>query len=574
MLAGKTIGPFTIDKEIGAGAMGSVYRAKHNESGKWVAIKIVATGLAANEVVKQRFEREFEILKQLKHPNIVRLYAAGNFSGTPFYAMEYVEGESLDKVMARRGRISWEEVVQLGRQLCAALQHAHDKGIVHRDLKPSNIMILKDATVKLTDFGIAKDLDRTAITEANCTVGTAAYMSPEQCKGERNMTSRSDLYSMGVMFYELITGKKPFEADSAMEMFMQHVKGKFERPSRLVLDVPVFLDTLVCQLMEKDPERRPYNAAMVADALGRVEEKVAAQQAAGLDAARTRNKDKPPEAAMVDADDKEAVRALLGKKKKKRRSEGLAFYQRIWFKAAILGIVLLGVIGGLLAFLLVPPSPDALFKSIEQLMATGDLERKAAARQNGAISKYLTLFGGQDDEPTRNVRKWADDIDADEYERRLLKRIDFKIPLDEDETQCRRAMDAEDSGELSAARETWAKLAKYKDGPPRPTPSDKRSCGLFALAHLAILDGVDKREKNLQKVVTKNGLTAGFEPADDIEKKAAHAMLVQLQDPPKAVKAWEEFQKNLDRDLPAHRAWWLLAAKRSRELKETTKTEK
>src|SRR5206468_9649378 len=140
-----------------------------------------------------RFEREWEILKQLKHPNIVRLIATGRISGTPFYAMEFVEGEALDEVMARRGRISWEEVVRLGRQLCAALQHAHEKGIVHRDLKPSNLIMLKDDTLKLTDFGIAKDMDVTALTAQNLTVGTAAYMSPEQCRGEKTVSAKSDL---------------------------------------------------------------------------------------------------------------------------------------------------------------------------------------------------------------------------------------------------------------------------------------------------------------------------------------------------------------------------------------------
>ena len=218
---------------------------------------------ASNETVKMRFEREFEILKQLKHPNIVRLIATGRFSGTPFYAMEYVEGESLDKIMGRHATASsrkkWS--TRMGPAALRAAQHALDKGIVHRDLKPSNLMVTRDGTVKLTDFGIAKDLDRTALTEANCTVGTAAYMSPEQCKGERNLTHKSDLYSMGVMFYELITGRKPFEAESPLDMFMQHVKGKFERPSRLAMDVPVCLDTLVCQLMEKGrsggPTARP-----------------------------------------------------------------------------------------------------------------------------------------------------------------------------------------------------------------------------------------------------------------------------------------------------------------------------
>jgi hypothetical protein len=355
---------------------------------------------------------------------------------------------------------------------------------------------------------------------------------------------------------------------------MQHVKGKFERPSRLVLDVPVFLDTLICQLLEKDPERRPYNASMVAEALSRVEEKMAAQQAAGLDAAKTRNQDKPPEAARIEADDKEAVRALLGRKKKKRPEERLAFYQRGWFKAIVLGVVLVAVVGALAAYFLVPPTPEALFKSVEQVMANGDLEQKVAARQSGAIHKYMSLFGGQDDEPTRKVRQWADEIDAEEYERRLLKRINVKIQLDKDEAQCQAAMLMEDEGDLAQARATWAVLAKYKEGPPRPTPSDKRSCGLFAENHLVILDDVDTREKALQKVATKNGLSARFDPADDIEKKAADAMLVQLQDPPKAAKAWEEFQKKLDRDSAAQRAWWLLAAKRLYELKQAPKIEK
>src|SRR5437660_438019 len=225
MREGLQIGPFVVEGELGAGAMGAVYRARHLETGEHVAIKIVAPGLGSNPTIMARFKREAAILKQLRHPNIVRLVATGKFQGTPFYAMEYVDGESLDHVIARRGRLTWEEVVEFGQQLCAALQHAHEAGIIHRDLKPSNVMILPDGTVKLTDFGIAKDMDRTQLTAAHCTVGTAAYMSPEQCKGDRGLTTRSDLYSLGVMFYELLTGHKPFHADNSMDMFTQHLTG-------------------------------------------------------------------------------------------------------------------------------------------------------------------------------------------------------------------------------------------------------------------------------------------------------------------------------------------------------------
>src|SRR6516165_1267623 len=225
MLLGQSIGPFAIEKEVGNGAMGTVYLARH-EKGVRVAIKVMAPGLSS-KVASERFKRESDILKQLKHPNIVRLIASGRYRNSPFYAMEYIEGESLDQVMARRGRITWEEVVAIGQQLCAGLQHAHERGIVHRDLKPSNLMVLEDGTIKLTDFGIAKDLDVTQLTAANCTVGTAAYMSPEQCRGDPNITAKSDLYSLGIMFYELLTGKKPFTAESAMLMFELHVNGTF-----------------------------------------------------------------------------------------------------------------------------------------------------------------------------------------------------------------------------------------------------------------------------------------------------------------------------------------------------------
>jgi eukaryotic-like serine/threonine-protein kinase len=574
LLHGKTIGPFVIDKKIGAGAMGAVYRAKHTESGKWVAIKVVAAAHAANDTVMQRFEREWEILKQLKHPNIVRLIASGRFSGTPFYAMEYVEGESLDKIMIKRGRIEWEEVIRLGRQLCAGLQHAHDKGIVHRDLKPSNLMILKDGTVKLTDFGIAKDLDRTAITEANCTVGTAAYMSPEQCKGERNLTHKSDLYSMGVMFYELLTGQKPFQADNALDMFTQHVKGHFERPSRLVLDVPIFLDTLVCQLMEKEPVRRPYSAAMVAEALERVEEKVAAQQAAGIDAATTSSRDKPAEAATVDAFDKDAVRALLGKKKKKRRGKEGAFYQRTWFKAAGLTMSLLAIVAAVVVVFFVPPSQESLFKSAEQVMKSGDPDQKVEARAVGSLYRYLSYYGDRDDEQTKKIRQWANLVDAEECERLVLKRLRGDINIggvDQDEDACRDAIEAEDEGNFPAARGIWTKLAKYKEEPLKPDSSEKRSYGLLAQSRLDALDFVEQREKKLEKSVTKNGLAPEYTPSTDNEKKAAETFLQALKDPTNARLAWKEFQKQFHRDEPAQRPWWLLAAKRLRVPASTPK---
>ena len=258
MLVGQKIGPFQIEKELGSGAMGQVYLARYVKTGQKVAVKVMAPGVRSS-AAQARFQREAEVLKQLTHPNIVRFYVASEYQGSPYYAMEYIEGEALDDLLNRRGRLPWDEVVELGKQICSALQHAHERGIIHRDLKPSNLIIAKDHTLKLADFGIAKDLDVTQLTATNSTVGTAAYMSPEQCRGERNLTNKSDLYSLGVVFYELLVGASPSQADTTMNMFLAHVQGRGRSSGRArrVMEIPIWLDTLVCQLLEKKPEQLP-----------------------------------------------------------------------------------------------------------------------------------------------------------------------------------------------------------------------------------------------------------------------------------------------------------------------------
>src|SRR6185369_6066607 len=182
------------------------------------------------------------------------------------------------------------------KQVCAALQHAHEKGIIHRDLKPSNLMRLEDGTVKLTDFGIAKDMDVTALTGANATVGTAAYMSPEQCKGD-TVTTKSDLYSLGVVMFELLTGRKPFTAESAIDMFNKHVTEPPPRPNWTLKgsntgEIPTWLETIVLQLMEKKPEHRPLNAEMVGNALDEGMEKFFKGQSAAVEMVQARAGDR------------------------------------------------------------------------------------------------------------------------------------------------------------------------------------------------------------------------------------------------------------------------------------------
>ncbi len=470
MLTGQQIGPFSVEKELGSGAMGSVFRARYTKTGQRVAIKVIAPGLAASGQALARFEREADILKQLNHPNIVRIYAHGKFRGTPFYAMEYIKGESLDRVMARRGRISWEEAVTMGKQLCAALHHAHQQGIIHRDLKPSNLMVLEDGTLKLTDFGIAKDMDVTQLTSANCTVGTAAYMSPEQCRGERDLSPKSDLYSLGILLYELVTGRKPFLAETPMDMFLLHVQGQFERPSRLVLDLPVWFDTLICQLLEKKPEQRPLNAAAVGEALDRIQEKVEAQKSAGVDLVRSRAAERPNELARLDADDKDAARTLLGKKRRARKKKGAPFYARVWFKAAVLSAALVALGYLLFGVLLKRPTPDQLYDRASALMATGQADDRQEARE-GAIADYLRYYPDRDDAQAKKIRAWADEMDAADLERRLRGWERLNRPSDNDrEKAAREALKLEDEvakkpapGKFDEIIQKWHGLVPLKD---------------------------------------------------------------------------------------------------------------
>lgn len=374
MLEGQELGPFRIKKELGSGAMGTVYLASYSKKkGLSVAIKVLPPGLAGNDRSKQRFEREAAILKQFNHPNIVKIFAIGKQHGVRYYAMELVHGESMEKTLERRGRLSWEEVVDLGIQLCEALQHAHEKGVIHRDLKPSNLMLQQDGTLKLTDFGIAKDLDVTQLTSANCTVGTASYMSPEQCQGLQDLTAKSDLYSLGIVFYELLTGKKPFEAENAMDMFLAHVSGEFVRPRKIVPEIPKWLDVLICQLLEKKPEQRPYDANKVAETLEEIKHKMEDQRSIGQDLVEKRHGDLERHDRPRSEEDKEAARTIrAGKKRRKRTSskkkEKEPFYRALWFQFVSIPLFLLALGGLTWLVFFKPPDAEKLFNDAKSVM--------------------------------------------------------------------------------------------------------------------------------------------------------------------------------------------------------------
>jgi serine/threonine-protein kinase len=490
MQVGQKLGPYAIEKELGGGAMGTVYLARDTDTNTAVAIKIIAGGHESNSTSVDRFKRETQILKKLNHPNIVRLHTSGRVKGGgPFYVMEYIDGESLEKTLQRRGRFTWEEVVSLGQQVCAALQHAHEQGIIHRDLKPANIMMTPDGTAKLTDFGIAKGLELSQLTATNCTVGTASYMAPEQCRGEKNLTPKADLYSLGVVFYELLTGRLPFQADNTLDMFLAHTEGKFERPSRLVLDIPIWLDTLVCQLLEKDPEKRPLDAAMVARSLGEIADKVAAQRSAGVDVVSARKIDLPRKLRLRDEADREAARALkeaATRTKTKRRRRPI--YERGWFLTVAVAAVL-----GVMAwftwhFFLRPPSPEKLYTNAHVLM---EANRTDEAR-DGPIKEFLALYKDRNDAQAAEIHAWADRIDMDVRELQLRKIMKLDRPAeDEAEQAAFAAVHAEEAGEWTQARAHWHALDQYKD---IKDYQDSKAVDLHAWSLVA-----DKRLREIQE---------------------------------------------------------------------------
>jgi Protein kinase domain len=268
-MQGTRLGNWVIDQELGHGGMGRVYLAHREPPAppteglpNRAAVKVLAAELAREDGFLQRFQREINALRLLDHPNIVRFYDAGEGDGRHYYAMEYIPGRNFEEVLHERGRLPWPEVLDVALQVCPALKHAHDHGVIHRDLKTQNLLRTDDGVVKLSDFGVAKVFAARHLTATGGLVGTAEYISPEQASG-KPVTPRSDLYSFGVVLYTLLTGREPFQGDTVLDLMHKHRYAQFDPPKKLVIDLPRFLDEIVCSLLEKDPAKRPANALVL-----------------------------------------------------------------------------------------------------------------------------------------------------------------------------------------------------------------------------------------------------------------------------------------------------------------------
>ncbi|MGZ4199222.1 MAG: Stk1 family PASTA domain-containing Ser/Thr kinase, partial [Thermoleophilia bacterium] len=252
-------GRYRVLRRLGVGGMADVYLAEDGTLGRRVAVKVLLKRYAGDQQFVERFRREAQAAARINHPNIVNIYDWGPVDGTYYIVMEYVEGETLKDHIRREGRYSPGEAVRIALELLAAVQVAHGVHIVHRDIKSQNILIDQAGTVKVTDFGIAK-ADDSQMTEAGSILGTAQYLAPEQAKGEP-VDERTDLYSVGVVFYEMLTGALPFRGDSAVTVALKHVNEQAIEPAELVPGLPYSLNQIVLKALAKDPDQRYRTAA-------------------------------------------------------------------------------------------------------------------------------------------------------------------------------------------------------------------------------------------------------------------------------------------------------------------------
>ena len=252
-------GRYRVEETLGHGGMASVYLAYDEKLRRRVAVKVLAANLADDDAVRRRFLREARLAARLSHPNVVQVYDAGETDQDLFIVMEYVPGTSL----AGREKLSPDEAVQLVLQACAGLQHAHPAGLVHRDVKPANLLLREDGVLKIADFGIARTADATHLTQHGTVLGTAAYLAPEQAAGE-DVTSAADIYSLGAVLYELLTGRPPYQFDSLAELAAKQSGGVITPVRDLEPDVPVGTEAVVMRCLARDPRFRPESAAELA----------------------------------------------------------------------------------------------------------------------------------------------------------------------------------------------------------------------------------------------------------------------------------------------------------------------
>lgn len=263
---------YRLKRLVGIGGMAMVFEADDLLKKATVAVKILKEEFAADEVSVQRFINESKAVLMLSHPNIVKIFDVSVKGEYKYIVMEYIDGITLKAYMQRKGTLSVKETIAYSIQILRALEHAHLGGVVHRDIKPQNIMLLRSGQIKVTDFGIAKLPDAKTLTATDKAIGTVYYISPEQAAGEKGIDRRTDLYSVGVLMYEMITGKLPFDGENPVSIALKQISEEPRPPRELNPDIPEGLEQIILFAMEKDKDKRFQTATQMIDLLKRVRE--------------------------------------------------------------------------------------------------------------------------------------------------------------------------------------------------------------------------------------------------------------------------------------------------------------
>lgn len=458
----RRIGPFLLEDEIGVGGMGIVYRATYEKNGMKCAVKVLSPDLSANEAVNQRFIRETEILKKLRHPNIIRYFGAGSNRTQRFYAMELIEGGALDQLLRKQGRFTWEETVDYGMQVAKALEHAHNAGIVHRDLKPGNLLLTGEGLLKLSDFGIARDTQATALTQAGKTVGTMAYMAPEQISGKTPITRRTDLYSLGCVLFEMLTGQTPFEAGNQAELLFKHLEEEPPSVRDFNVDVPIWLSRLIDEMLAKDPEERPFDALAVQVRLEDVKKKVKKQER------KLQESTQGGASALTQGYDARTKALKKAQRKNRKQHTAPPFYEKSWFLATALVVVL----GAITAVVLHNRSESALYGRAARYMEKPEPSEWVHAEKN----LHLLLQRYPNGEHADQARLWLEQIGMHRAERRIETNIRFgREPTNEAERLYLEAQQYEKFGDRFTALERYEAI-------PKVIPADEETRPYLNLA--------------------------------------------------------------------------------------------